>query len=108
MKNMLNKNIKILKILYVLCSIIIITSTILIVIYYIPQCQTEELVKKEVNRIKDCGITGNVVSLDGWGNSIRYGICKETNVTIYTVCSAGRDGKFDTLDDIGGQKTKEK
>jgi hypothetical protein len=87
------------------CSVVILIAMFLVIKYYIPQFETKEFIEKEVDRIKVEGIGGNVVGLNAWGNSIRYGKYDGEEVILCVVRSAGRDGKFDTADDIDAQRT---
>jgi len=87
--------------------LIIVIASILIVCftldYYLPQWKTKKFVNSEAIRIKSCDMVGNVVGIDGWGNPVKYGRLVDPKAVLYTVISAGRDGKFETEDDIVGQ-----
>lgn len=84
-------------------GIVVVACLIGAFVYHnLPRWKTERFVHKEVLRVKACDMEGNFVGLDGWGNPVKYGRVVAPKYVLYTVISAGRDGAFETADDIGG------
>jgi hypothetical protein len=71
--------------------------------HFVPQWMTHRLVQEEAEKMKESGrVRGEVVVADGWGSPLKCGYHVDEKGILYEVISAGRDGKFETDDDIVG------
>lgn len=84
-------------------NLILITPVIIgfsVVLYYIPVWNTEKLLKKEAKTMCRHNIPGD--AFDSWDTKIRYtsSVYGDDMVLECITISAGRDGRFETDDDI--------